>query len=83
MAEFETFDQVILALQKAKRILNDHLNAFEFMEGKIVKRNAEEYKLSTPFNVNDSHYYALIEACGQEQVEQTLERLGESLLEDK
>lgn len=53
------------------------------MEGKIVKKNTIEYQLTSPFEIDESKYYVIVEACGQERIEESLMRFAEILIEEK
>ena len=50
------------------------------MEGKIVKKNIIEYKFTSPFEIDQDKYYVIMEACGQERIEQSLEQFAEILI---
>ncbi len=51
------------------------------MEGKIARKNAAEYKITTPFEMDENKHYVVIEACGQERVNESLERFAEIMIE--
>ncbi|CAD8126344.1 unnamed protein product [Paramecium sonneborni] len=63
--ELQSFQDVIKVLQKVKK--NEQVLAFEFMEGRILKKNKNRHSQNTlPFQFDDNKYYVLIEIAGQQ-----------------
>lgn len=61
--ELDNYDQVIDVMKTAKSF--ESLNAFEFMEGFILKKSAElKHTTNTPFDFKEDKYYVLVEFAG-------------------